>query len=580
LEQALLTREKQASSGVKTLSNRVAVVLLTVITTCCLLPFVGKAFHMDDPLFLWSARQIRATGYNFYGFPVNWYGMNMPMAEVMKNPPLTAYYIAGISWPLGWGETALHIGFLLPALATVIGIYYLAQEFCTRPLLATLVSLFSPAFLISSTSVMCDTMMLAFWVWAVFFWVRGINRGQMPACIAAGALVSVCALTKYFGMSLIPLLALYALAKERRLGRWALALLIPVIILGGYQWLTVKLYGRGLLSDAAAYTSVTRAVHGVETFSQLVVGLAFLGGCLIVVLLSGVWLWSKRQILLGIGLTGLLLLPILVQGRVGEFDLRSEHGYRWDIIIETAILALGGLGVLALAMKGVLERRNPEALFLGLWCFGTFVFASLLNWTVNGRSILPLIPAAGILLARQTEEPQRPRASRDSRAASPHQFGPRSWRVALSIAGGAAVALLVAWGDYRLAGTARAAANEICDKFSQPDRHLWFQGHWGFQYYMAERGAVEININRTVMRRGDRIASPLRGTNLGKVWELGQELQVLSRTACYGLTPHNREEAAGYYASVFGPLPYGFVGRQIEQYGVYQLTNSVELTSD
>jgi hypothetical protein len=39
------------------------------------------------------------------------------------------------------------------------------------------------------------------------------------------------ALTKYFGIALIPLLLVYALAKERRVGAWLLHFLIPIAVL-------------------------------------------------------------------------------------------------------------------------------------------------------------------------------------------------------------------------------------------------------------------------------------------------------------------------------------------------------------
>ena len=71
----------------------------------------------------------------------------------------------------------------------------------------------------------------------------------------ASVLVAVSALTKYFGMSLLPLLLVYGLLRERRLGTWALWLGVPVVALGGYQWLTHAMYGRGLLLDAAAYAT-------------------------------------------------------------------------------------------------------------------------------------------------------------------------------------------------------------------------------------------------------------------------------------------------------------------------------------
>src|SRR5207244_2873434 len=134
----------------------------------CLAPFANKAFHMDDPLFLWTARQVKQDPADFFGFRVNWYGSEMPMAEVTKNPPLASYYLALAAVLFGWSEVALHLAMLLPALAVALGTYYLAKDLGTRPLLSALAGILTPVFLVSSTNVMCDTLMLAFWVWAVF----------------------------------------------------------------------------------------------------------------------------------------------------------------------------------------------------------------------------------------------------------------------------------------------------------------------------------------------------------------------------------------------------------------------------
>src|SRR6266550_1640238 len=59
-----------------------------------LVPFLNKAFHIDDPLFLWMAQQVSQHPADPYGFSVNWYLSAKPMFSIMQNPPLNAYYIA------------------------------------------------------------------------------------------------------------------------------------------------------------------------------------------------------------------------------------------------------------------------------------------------------------------------------------------------------------------------------------------------------------------------------------------------------------------------------------------------------
>jgi len=74
--------------------ERSPLLLLAIATALALLPFVNKAFTMDDPLFVWSARWIADHPLDPYGFALNWYGRTQPMREVMQNPPLTSYALA------------------------------------------------------------------------------------------------------------------------------------------------------------------------------------------------------------------------------------------------------------------------------------------------------------------------------------------------------------------------------------------------------------------------------------------------------------------------------------------------------
>ncbi|MFO0944771.1 MAG: glycosyltransferase family 39 protein [Planctomycetota bacterium] len=174
-----LERLTSASSGVAArTAGWKANGLLAIATFACLLPFIGKAVHMDDPLFLWTARQIRKSPFDFYGFNVNWYGSPEPMSGVMKNPPLHAYLLAGVNELVDGDERGLHAILLLAAVASILGTHAVAGRMCANPLVAAFATLLTPAFLISSTNLMCDTTLVAFWVWSIYFWLTGIRQGS------------------------------------------------------------------------------------------------------------------------------------------------------------------------------------------------------------------------------------------------------------------------------------------------------------------------------------------------------------------------------------------------------------------
>jgi 4-amino-4-deoxy-L-arabinose transferase-like glycosyltransferase len=518
-----------------------------LVGLACLLPFLDKPFHIDDPLFLWAARHIQSDPTNFYDFKVNWYGAAMRMSDVTQNPPVTCYYLALATAVVGWGEPALHAAFLLPALAALWGTYRLAELFGNRPALAALAALSTPVFLVSSTSVMCDVMMLAFWVWTVVWWERGLRRQSSGLLYVAGVLIGVCALTKYFGMCLIPLLATYSLADRQPWRRWLGPLLVPVLILGAYHGLTKSLYGHSLLSNAASYATEAREWGLITHGKALLSALAFLGGCVACVAFFLPWLFSWRS-LVALAAAGVLPLGLALS------DVSKLPGHHGLVLAQLFLWGTLGFAVLALAAADLWTRRDPSSVLLFLWVLGTFVFAGYVNWTINGRSILPLVPAVAVLMTRRM-------------AAHRPGGGPR-W-LFLALLPAAALALLVTWADYTQAWAARRTAERVAAAAEDDPGTHWFQGHWGFQYYLQQKGWYPWDALHLEDKPGDLLALPLNNADVMtddlKLKEALLENQVCEwglyeTQPCPWLSTMQGHVGAGFYACVYGPLPFA-VGR-------------------
>ena len=69
--------------------------MIAGVTFGLLLPFVTKAFHIDDTLFLWIARHIQTDPLDFYGFRANWYGYAMPMSAITHPMNVKAIMASG-----------------------------------------------------------------------------------------------------------------------------------------------------------------------------------------------------------------------------------------------------------------------------------------------------------------------------------------------------------------------------------------------------------------------------------------------------------------------------------------------------
>jgi len=525
-----------------------SLVWVLLITLGCLLPFLGKPFHMDDPLFLRAAMQIRQHPLDFYNFTMNWLGTPLPMVKDFDNPPLTCYYLALAAAVVGWSEPALHLAFLLPALASAWGIFVLARRFTLRPGLAAVSAVLTPVFLISATTLMCDVMCLAFWIWAVVTFVKGLEHNDWKWLLAAGLLAGLATLTKFTGLALVPLLTFYALARQRKFGRWLVALLIPVFFAVGYEWITRRLYGQGMLLAAGAFASEDRSGAQGGLLEKTLIGLGFLGGCFLPVLFYLPMIWSRRLAVLGLGWLAPCLAALFWQPHFKPLLVPGGH-LNAATFLEAAVLLAGGILVLLLTGADFWHRRDPDSMLLVLWVLGLMTFTVVLNWTINGRSLLPALPAVGILLARRV----------DARWPEP-SLARRLWLLGPALLA-AALSLRVAQADARLAATNRLAAEQLWAQYHKPGNTVWFEGHWGFQYYLERQGGKAIDLNDPKKAGRDILIIPANASNLyappKDLVQLVAKVDYLPDASCATM---NNLAGAGFYASVHGPLPF-VIGR-------------------
>lgn len=577
-------------------STNKPILVLVLACMACLLPFVNKAFHIDDPLFIWCAKQIQSHPLDPFGFDVIWGQTSKPMFKETKNPPLACYYLALAGTLFGWSEPALHLAFLLPAVAVVVGTYQLARRFCSQPVLAGLLTLAAPVFLISSSSVMCDTTMLAFWVWALVFWEEGLDRRRMALLCLAGLLIGLGFLTKYFAISLVPLLLVYSFLLHRRPGTWILPLAIPLGIMAGYLLFMYLRYRVNLPQEVIFFSRNVRAASenyahmGPE--SKLLISLTFTGGCLAPVLFLVPVLWRWRTIFL-------LLLLFAVAGvlfrleRIGPFKLIIDGRIQTGLLVQAALFCTCALALFALAALDLHKHGDAQSVLLCLWLAGTFAFTGFVNWGINGRSVLPLAPAAAILIARQID------------LVNGSSYGSKfSWRLALPLLPAFALALWVTWSDYQLAGSARTAAGVLrAFAAKHPGQRIWIGAHWGFQYYMQEYGFPMIDAYKANCKKGDIIVLasnnlklaffPMPSRTIAKLdiqrseaggnWVYasatvaGREVHTLNVPISTWLTTMDSSLGAGFYLYRHGPLPFAFGKVPDEEYLVLELTDRLRI---
>jgi hypothetical protein len=255
-------------------------------------------------------------------------------------------------------------------------------------------------------------------------------------------------------------------------------------------------------------------------------------------------LWSRRKIFFGLCLlaAGLFLIPRM--STLLHFVWRGDGRLNWPAFVQVAVFSVGGLSVLALAGADLWRRRDAVSLLLLCWIGGVFVFATAVNWTINGRTLLPAVPSLGILIARRLER---------RRSGNPV----RLWKAYWPVLPTAALGLLLAEADYAFANAQRAAARELGARYCRRGNRVWFEGHWGFQYYLEAFGARALDLKNSQLHAGDFVLLPFdsRGYYDNSIRRLRcLETRRYAGDARCAVMNHSR--GAGFYASAFGPMPF------------------------
>lgn len=550
----------------KSLRKRRELIALTILTLLLLAPFAGKAFHIDDPFYIWVAQQIGKNPLDFYGFQVNWRSVAESAAVVNQNPPLASLYLYLVSRFTGFSEVGLHFGHFLLALASVLGTYVLASRCTAQPFLAALICLSTPVFFISATTVMSEIPLLACFVWAAVFWTDGLEARSPAKLFAGGALVAGAALSKYFGVALIPLLFAYSLCREPRISRWILPLLFPVVAIAAYELYTRTLYGHGCVGAAVAFASCYQSDPLRGFLDKVPPSLVYAGGCVSTVLFLGPLVLSRKQWIAILLAFGILWAFVVSSGQLGYHNLRAGELPGMSVL-QAVLFSFSGLLVYALLIRHLKKPRNEFSLLIFLWAIGTLAFGGFINWTQSGRAYLPLAPAVGILLARQLE----------TVLTSPGMRGRLPW---LLLAPAGCIALIAAWGDYELARSGREAAKIAVQKYRVAGNTLWFQGHWGFQYYMEKEGARPVDCRETKTQKGDVVIVPRNNASiLGVPAERSSLVEVLEIPLKGFASTMSPKLGAGFYSNKWGGMPFVLGAPLSEQYRVYVASGELDFLS-
>ena len=504
----------------------------------------ARAFHIDDAIYIRWAREITAHWPDPYCGEINWFGTSEPIPAAMRNPPLGAMLLALVGSVAGWSERSLHLALLVPSAAFLAATWALARRWTASPNVALAIAASAPAFLVTSASIMADTLTAAACTCAILAWCRPLPRAGPRSTVLAALALFIAAMTKWYGLTLVPLLVAWELLIEKRLTLRCAWLLVPLAAAAALERWTGSAHGVSIFTHALSIT--LDSSNGRGTFLHAWSGLAFLGGSCAGCLLLIPFLARSRARALIVALALACIAVLFARGHLDAWPTLAgaSDSQRWAIAIQLGVWGFSGLMLLLIVLQDA-WRGTPEARLLALWIAGTTVFCLCFNWGFPVRSFLPIVPALAISMARACEQ-------------VPFLCRPLGRTLlVLALLGGGILATSILRADSEVAEEARETATALVR--AQAPARVWFEGHWGFQHYAEAVGARALDREHPAAQAGDVILVPMLNTNIfgvrpDRVRTLERRVVPL-RSRFVVLGPRS---GAGFWADALGPLPFAW----------------------
>lgn len=519
------------------------------------LPFLNRAYFVDDSYFVEIATWLKDNPTLPYHFRADDAGpQNRGWEEDgfvrMVNPLAHHYYLALLLKLGGEREWFLRLGCVLLSCFSALFLFEFARRWTNTPVLSVLAVLFTPAMWLSSYSLLIDSTMAFFAFGAVYFFIRSTETDKFWQIVASGVFAGLAILSKYPAVFVLALMSVWLALRWKKLDRhWRF--FVPVVIalgfLAAYSAWTAHLYGSPHILAASA--RMVRVFGWPKLFAFFV----FLSGALLLPLVA--WGVSPLRTRL-MAFVPVILLTIFLSSKFGGFSM-----------VQAALLGIWI--VTSFLFIGQILHRKPEWIyprdpFLVFWFLG-FVGMMLLvmDW-VAGRYFCLVAPAVGFLTVRLVEM----------------RWRENSPRVLMPIL---AVLFLftgaLATSDYRQAEPVRSLRRELAARhISGGERHFYLGDSFTMSY--LKRDGWTPLFPETTLRVGDLVL--VKEVTMPLIWFARKPVTVREIThfeypSLLPLKVMDFAGSAGFYASVWGALPFTFSNGPWERFRIVEV---VEVHSD
>lgn len=530
-----------------------------LLVVVLLAPFLGKAFTIDDTVFLRQAEWVLHDPLHPSSLTMVWSEVPRPMrlSQVMPTGPLMAWLLVPVALA-GGSEVVAHLVQLLLLLVAVFAVAVLALRLGCDEATARLSALLlasTPAVLGMAGTVMPDVAAMTLGVVGVerlIAWGgegRGGGKGQVGAGLAAALALGLAPLARSH-LILLPGLALFVLPlpwKPMAWRRWWPVLLAPVLTL--------------------ALVELTRDPLGTSSDMARSAGLFSSAG-------------NVRANLIAFGTHWMLLLPLGLAwalGRAGRF-WRSPlpwlgmaaaaaallYGGQRDWM---AIAPVAGLGiavvidVVRVAVVRVLGDRDWSAmsrashLLLPAWLLIAVPVVVYLHFP--SKYLLACAPAGAIVAAAVV-------------CALPIRFA--AVLGGTLVTAGALLGTLILQADSNFSGLGRRAVDELIVPRVAAGERVWFNANWGFQWYAERAGATILTSNGPRPEPGDLVVTA-RTTiaNISIETFPRRELLATVSDSSPGGRILSSELGAGFYSNGWGYLPWAWGATELDRFELWRI---------
>lgn len=514
-----------------------------VLAAALLLPFAGKAFTIDDTAFLLQAEHALTDPLHPSAVVAVWSESTRPvrLSQVMPGGSLMAWLLVP-ALLAGGSEIVAHLMQLALLLVAVFEVAALAlragfDERTAR--LASLLLASTPTVLVMAGTAMPDVAAMTFGLVGIERLYAWRDHGRVSQAVIAAISLGLAPLARGHVL-LLPGLALLIFGLPKHLSQWRVwlpVLAAPVITLAVL----------GLTQDPFGGTA--DVVHAAGKFS----GIA-----------------NVRSNLFAFGVHQVLLLPIGLGWMLSRGRSFWTSPIPWIVIAAAAAMMMiagetrwlwlspvAGLGVAVVidVVRDAARGRDQDRRLLAVWLLVALPVVIYTHFP--SKYLVPCAPAAAVLVASAV-------LALPARRAAVLAGG--------LIAAGALLGVLILRADSAFAGLGRRAVAELVQPNVAAGSNVWFNAHWGFQWYAQKAGARILTTTPPKPVRGDLVVS-------GTVTITGVQIRVFRERELLATVTENApggriiapELGVGFYSNGWGYLPWGWGRGEIDRFELWRI---------